>query len=266
MNYMALNDRIGCCTIADKAHAVTSLEFYGQRQTVVVSDAEVLKAYSAVSGYDPRTGANDNGATLQDAYDYARKVGFVIDGKTYQLEAFAQLDAIYRRGNVDWDLIRVCIDAFSGVSVGMVFPDFAMDQFDTGQVWDWNGQRRYREEGGHDVLLVGYGGAGAGAYFDCWTWGRRQRMTLPFMQRFIEEYWTHGDADWRRADGTVPNGIDAAAANAEFQQLTGEAGPGWLGSDPAPTPDPAPSPDPAPTDADRALVAAQNAWRAAKGL
>lgn len=267
MATMALNNKLGCCTMADQAHSVTSLQFYGQAKTIVVPDSEVLKGYSAVSGYDPKTGRNDNGATLQDAYGYARKTGFVVGGVAYKVEAFAQLDAIDSRGVVDWDLIKVCMDAFGGASIGMVFPDYAMDDFDAGRVWDYTPRKRYRESGGHDVRLVGFGGSGAGAYVDCATWAAKHRMTIPFAEKFIEEYWVHGERDWQRLDGTVPNGIDADSANAQFNALTGETGAtGWDSPDvivpPVVDPDP-----PAPVgDADGELSHAFDVWRTAKGL
>lgn len=277
MATMALNDRIGDCTMADQAHSLTGLQFYGQNKTVVVPDSEVLKGYSAVSGYDPKTGRNDNGATLQDAFGYARKTGFVVAGTTYKVEAFAQLDAIDSRGAVDWDLIKVGIDSFGGASIGMIFPDYAMDDFDAGRIWDYTSRKRYRESGGHDVRLVGFGGSGAGAYVDCATWGRKQRMTVPFAEKFIEEYWVHGERDWQRADGTVPNGIDADSAKAQFIALTGETGdPGWDSPDVVVPPvDP---PPPVTEDADAQLADAYdrtpitefstafNIWRAGKGL
>lgn len=272
MNYMALNDQLGCCTISDKVHVLTSQEHFGQGRTVVISDAEVLKAYRAVSGYVPGKPRTDVGATLQDAFDYARKVGFADgEGNVYKIESFAQLDAISNRGAIDHDLIKVCIDAFGHVAVGMVFPDFAMQQFEDGKAWDWNGRARYREEGGHDIPLVGYGGTGAGAYYDCWTWGRRQRITVPFFERFFEEFWTSGERNWQRLDGSVPNGIDGRAAQAEFERLVGAEGPGWdgQGSEPTPSPD---VPPPSATEEDEALVQAFDNfaahfqdWRTARG-
>jgi len=278
MDTMALNDQVGDCTMADQVHSVTSLQFYGQAKTIVVPDSETLKGYSAVSGYDPRTGKNDNGATLQDAFDYARKTGFVVGGVAYKTEAFAQLDAIDSRGSVDWDLIKVCMDAFGGASIGMVFPDFAMDQFDNNQVWDYNPRKRYREEGGHDVRLVGFGMDGTTPYLDCETWAQKHRMTIPFAEKFIEEYWVHGERDWQRPDGTVPNGIDADSALAQFSALTGETGnPGWDSPDVPPVVVPPVDP-PVPTDADGQLADAYdrspitefstafNLWRAGKGV
>ena len=272
MNTMALNDDLGCCTISAKVHIVTSQQFYGQSRTVVVPDAEVLKGYQAVSGYKPGQPRTDVGATMQDSYDYWRKTGFLVSGASYRIEAFAEIPT-GSRGELDHDMIKTCIDAFGAVDMGMSFPDFAMDQFDANQVWDYNPRKRFNIDGGHDAPYIGYGGSGAGAYYDVWTWGRRQRMSVAFAERFCEEFWTHGERDWQRLDGTVPNGIDGQAALAEFEALVNGDGAavGWDGAPPAPVDppvDPTPEPDPpAPVgDPDGELSHAFDVWRAAKGL
>src|SRR3954470_7477044 len=72
---MYLNDRIGDCTCAGAGHIIQSASTYGQGQTITISDDDVLRAYIANSGYDPRTGANDNGAVMQDVLNYWRKEG-----------------------------------------------------------------------------------------------------------------------------------------------------------------------------------------------
>ena len=264
MNTMALNDRLGCCTISAKVHLITSQQFYGQGRTVVVPDAEVLKGYTAVSGYDPKTGRNDVGATMQDSFDYFRKTGFVAGGQTYKIEAFAEV------AHDDIDLIKLCIDNFGGVDVGMWFPDYAEKQFDAGQVWDVPRNNRYQNLGGHDVPIIGYGAD----YFDCWTWQRRQRMTIPFFLKNMDEVWAQGDRDWQRADGTVPSGLDADGAQAQFAQVVGGDGPGWDSPDVPPVVIDPPVEPPVPAeDADRKLAEAFDnfttdfsMWRASKTL
>lgn len=251
MDYMALNDQLGCCTIASKDHMITGQQFYGQAQAATITDADTLRAYSAVSGYDPATGTNDNGATLQDSLNYWRKTG--IGG--YRIESFAQVDAR------DLDLIRTCIDAFGAVDAGMWFPDFAEQQFNAGQVWDIPARRRYRNLGGHCVPIVAYGAD----FFDCWTWGRRQRMSLAFFTRFVDETWAVADANWQRPDGSIPNGIDGAAANAEFKSLVGVAGPFNEAVSPPPSPLDPPGPG-APTAADALFAQACRDWLQAKGM
>src|SRR5437764_4115806 len=58
---MMLNDKIGDCTCAAAAHLIQ--DWTSNDDTLVtLSDHDVLTAYEAVSGYDPKSGANDDGA------------------------------------------------------------------------------------------------------------------------------------------------------------------------------------------------------------
>jgi hypothetical protein len=60
------NDKIGDCTCAGVGHVLEAESTYGVGSTITVTDHDVLKAYEAVSGYNPMTGENDNGARMQD--------------------------------------------------------------------------------------------------------------------------------------------------------------------------------------------------------
>ena len=218
------NDRIGDCTAAGAGHIAQMVNWYGQGVDSPVTDQDAIAMYSAISGYDPRSGRNDIGATLQDALSYWRKTG--IGGN--KITAFAQLDA------QDLDLVRNCIAIFGAVYTGLNFPSSAMDQFNRGQVWDV--VKRSPIEGGHCVPI----GAHDANTFECVTWGRRQKMTVDFYRRYFDECWVAIDLDWLRAAGTSPAGLDVATLNADFEALTGE---------PAPFPQDNPGPvDPGPVD------------------
>ncbi len=52
---MMLNDEIGDCTCAAAAHLIQDWTS-NDGTLVTLKDADVLKAYEAVSGYDPKTG------------------------------------------------------------------------------------------------------------------------------------------------------------------------------------------------------------------
>ena len=58
---MMANNAIGDCTTAAAGHMI--MEWTANAGTEIVpSDTDIIAAYSAISGYDPQTGANDNGA------------------------------------------------------------------------------------------------------------------------------------------------------------------------------------------------------------
>src|SRR3954471_22504995 len=78
------NDELGCCTCSALGHALQAWSAAtGSKYTV--PDETVVSAYSAIAGYDPQTGANDDGAVEIDVLNWFRKNGF--GGK--QLLAYA---------------------------------------------------------------------------------------------------------------------------------------------------------------------------------
>src|ERR1700690_4287507 len=56
------NDRVGDCEIARIAHMLMLFTAHTGSMVIPTLD-EVIAVYSAITGYDPATGANDNGAT-----------------------------------------------------------------------------------------------------------------------------------------------------------------------------------------------------------
>ena len=48
----------------------------------------VLQAYSDISGYDPDTGANDNGCAMTDVFEYCRTKGL----SGHKINAWVQVD------------------------------------------------------------------------------------------------------------------------------------------------------------------------------
>ncbi len=68
---MYLNDRYGCCVFASSSHRrVTQGAMTGQQ--ITIPDDEVLRAYSAVTGFDPNNSNTDNGAIMVDAANWER--------------------------------------------------------------------------------------------------------------------------------------------------------------------------------------------------
>lgn len=251
---MLANDEVGDCTMAGAAHTAMAVDHYGQGRSLVITDREVLDAYTAISGYNPADPNTDVGATLQDALDYWRKTG--VAGN--QIVAAAQLDAH------DLDLVRACIATFGSVYTGMWITEAAMAQFGQGAAWTATG--RSRSLGGHCVPLGAYDDGG----FYAVSWGKIQPMSTEFYLKYFDEVWVPIDLDWLQAAGTSPAGMDIATLNSDFEALTGQPGPFppmVVPPTPAPTPEPAPLPPYGPTiDADTELVRAFEAWRSAREL
>lgn len=212
------NDTIGDCTAACAGHQVQAWTRYTGAEADIPQD-DIIQLYSAVSGYDPSTGANDNGAVIQDVLAYWRKSGVPVAG--HQILAFAQLK--------DLSQVRQALYVFGSVYLGVNFPQSALDQFDADQPWDVSGDGTI--VGGHAVPLQ-YAGTGTVPY-EVITWAKPQGMTQAFLDTYCEEAWVVITADWLDKNGHTPAGLDLQQLGADLAALTG---------DPNPFPAPAPAP------------------------
>lgn len=240
---MFANDRVGDCTCAALGHTIEADTTYAQGNSVVISEQSVLTAYSAVSGYDPKTGANDNGAYLQDVMSYWRKTG--VEG--HKIVAYAKLDP-HNHAEV-----AAAIYYFGHIIYGFSFPNSAWAQFDAGEPWDVV-SRDGGIDGGHAVN-VGFYDSNA-QLKKCVTWGAVQPVTDAFLDKYADEAWVPVTKDWLdAAQQNTPAGLDLAAWGKEWVTLTGEPNPfPDAPPQPVPTPDPVPTPVPGPDAADAALA------------
>jgi len=208
---MYLNDRIGDCTCAGAAHIIEAESTYGQGRTALVSDQDVLTAYQAVSGYDPETGRNDNGAVMQNVLSYWRKSG--IGG--HRILAFAEVD------HDNLEQLHAALATFGSIYLGIHCPESAMTQFNEGKPWDV--VLGSRIEGGHAINAGWYDAEAAN--WKIVTWGAVQEMTQAFWDAYVEEAWVVIAPEWLNETGRSPGGLDLQALGADFATLTGEANP-----------------------------------------
>lgn len=222
------NDSWGDCVEAEMGHGEQALSFYGGHTLVTVDEQAVITAYSDIAGFDPNAGPpgrnpTDQGTLIQDAMSYWRKTGIA----GHRIAAFAEVAV------TDMTEVKTALALFGPLSLGINFPSSAMDQFNNGEPWDV--ARRATVQGGHCVALVGYDAK----YLYVVTWGRVQRMTQAFWNRYVEEAWTPISQEWVDAvTGLDPAGVDLAGMGEAFTALTGEDNP-FL---PGPTPEPTPAP------------------------
>lgn len=224
---MSLNDQIGDCTIADVAHAIGAFSKWGQGQEAMVPDADVLTMYERVGGYRPGDPSTDNGCVIQDVLNDWRKNG--IGSPVHKILAFFSVNYS------DAAELKACTWLFGGCTLGVNFPRSAMAQFNAGVPWDYDPNADNTIEGGHDVRLLGV--SASGNYYVV-TWGRVQMMTSAWLNRFVEEAWAQADEEWIKNNAS-PTGLDFAALDAAYTQVTKQPGP-FTATTPPPGPTPAP--------------------------
>jgi hypothetical protein len=204
------NDRYGDCVFAGAAHETMLWTLEGAGRPAAFDDRAVLSDYAAVTGFDPSTGAHDDGTYVRDALRYRRNTG-IIDARSSQrhrIHAYAALEP----GNRDH--VRMAVHLLDAVGIGFEFPDYAMDQFNRGRAWAVL-PGRVNIEGGHYVPALGYDRH----YLYVVTWGKVQKMSWAFFGRFADEAWGILSAELLAA-GKSPDGLDLPALDADLKALS----------------------------------------------
>jgi len=200
---MYANDTIGDCTCAAAAHLLMNWTAHtGSMVTPALE--EVLGMYSAISGYDPISGANDNGAAITDVLDYLQKTGLA----GHKIDGWAQID------HTNLNHAKTAIYLFGGINIGVQVPQSIMDQTDQHETWDVV-PNDGGIDGGHSIPNFGYGATGT----TCVTWGALQPMTWEWFKKYCDEAYCLLSLDWLASSGLAPSHLDVASLRADLQEL-----------------------------------------------
>lgn len=197
------NDQYGDCVFAAFAHMIMCWTA-NTGKIVIPTVEDVLKGYSDVTGFNPTTGANDNGTSMTDAYDYWKSVGIAghkIDGWV----------------SVDWtnlDHVKLAIYLFGAINPGIRIPASAEEQFDNGLSWDIE-EPDGGNRGGHSVPYFGFGAQGDTGV----TWGRRQPTSWSWWLKYVEEAYAPLSLDWIKSNTLAPNHIDVDTLEADLKLI-----------------------------------------------
>lgn len=114
---MMANDKIGDCTCAAAGHLI--MEWTDDNNALFTPpDQDIINAYAAITGYNPVTGANDNGANETDVLNYWRKTGIA----AHQIMAYAALEP------QNHNHIMQSVFLFGGCYIGLALPVTAQTQ------------------------------------------------------------------------------------------------------------------------------------------
>jgi hypothetical protein len=208
---MWLNDRLGCCTCSSSA-GETCCWCAVNGVACTITDNDVLVAYEAVSGYDPATGANDNGAVEIDVLKYRQKTG--VGG--HKIYAYLGIS------HVNESAVNTAIWMAGSVYIGLQLPLAAQKMQGT---WDFpagtkkTGKWAPGSWGGHAVFVCGYDAATGNRKII--TWGEVITVTKSFWDVYIDEVWMIVSPDWMGPKGTAPSGLNVAQLDADLKALQG---------------------------------------------
>jgi hypothetical protein len=194
---MFANDRYGDCTCASQGHRVVAMENSSGQREIQLTDEDILRAYSAVTGFNPKDPSTDNGAYELDVLNYMRKTGMgrQKDGTPHTIGAFVAVDW------KDHAEVRDAHYVFGGLKVCAGLPISAQHQ----DVWDvtTGPDAAWGSWGGHSMYSPGYTDKGLIDF----TWGREKLLTWAWIDEYVDEMYAVISDDYFRRGGKTPQGF-----------------------------------------------------------
>ena len=193
------NQKAGCCVLSAPGHQV---KMVGQvtGAPVLVTEQMVRDAYSALTGYDPVTGANDNGANIRDMLNWWRQKGLY--GTT-----IAAYCAVNWR---DADEIAIAAWLCGGLIGGYNLPIASQGQNDENgnPEWSipaggWPANQGPGTWGGHCIYQHGT----SPGLDEANSWGEPTVWTPGWRADCCEELWAPLLSLWVLRTGRAPNGF-----------------------------------------------------------
>lgn len=199
---MLANDEYGDCVIAGGAHETMLWTKEGYNLASAFSDSNVLADYHAFCG------AGDNGCDVRTVLGSRQKTGLKDgSGTRHKIGAYLALDL------KNHDEVKLAVYLFSAVGIGFNFPDYAMTEFNSGQPWDVKSGGTI--EGGHYVPVIDYDSN----YLYVVTWGKIQKMTWAFYDKYCDEAWAMLSQEMLGNDNLSPEGFDITTLQNDLNNL-----------------------------------------------
>lgn len=207
------NDQIGDCTCAAAGHLIMEWTANAQSKMDTPTDQQIVAAYSAITGYNPTTGANDNGAQEIDVLNYWRQQGIA----GHKIDGYMALEPSNHSHIMDGVWI------FGGCYIGLALPKSAQAQTSNKQMWSvppsgTGGDGAPGSWGGHAVPVVAYDSRSLTVV----TWGALQSMTWGFWAAYCDEAYAILSADFLKQKGgktVAPNGFNLAQLQEDLSDL-----------------------------------------------
>ena len=207
------NDQIGDCTCAAAGHLMMEWTACAQSKIFTPPDEQIVAAYSAITGYNPQTGANDNGANELDVLNYWRQQGIA----GHQIQAFMALEPSNHTHVMD------AVWIFGGCYIGLNLPKSAQAQTSNKQIWSVppsgaGGDGAPGSWGGHAVPVVAYDSRSLTVV----TWGALQSMTWGFWAAYCDEAYAIISPDFlkqKNGQMVAPNGFNLQQLQEDLADL-----------------------------------------------
>jgi hypothetical protein len=211
----------GCCTCAGVAHAISQWTAYSGRVKggALFTDNAVLGLYTAVSGYNVDTGANDNGASLYQVLDQVMDVGIKdTAGNLHKIEGYVDIASFN-----DLGYLKQVLNAFGTVYLGVNVSNQDEESFNNRQPFSLAQAGKNVGPDGIDhcviMSLSAFGVSGVANDETIITWGAEQKIDVNWASTNIGEAIAIITSDWIEANGDSPIGQAVSAILAELKSI-----------------------------------------------
>lgn len=199
------NDQYGDCVWAGAAHETMAWNKTAGKD-IVISEANALSDYSAVTGFKPNDPNSDQGTDMKAAASYRRKTGISSASGRHKVAAYLAITPGNRTE------LKLACYLFEAVGIGIQFPASAMDQFNAGK--PWTVVKGSQIDGGHYVPMLGYDSK----YIYIITWGKVQKMSWAFFDKYCDEAIVYLSEEMLVAGKSV-EGFDEASLKTDLTSL-----------------------------------------------
>jgi hypothetical protein len=204
------NDQIGDCTCAAAGHLIMEWTANAGKKAATPTDKQIVAAYSAITGYNPVTGANDNGANELDVLNYWRQTGIA----GHKIDAYMALEPS------NYNHVMDSVYIFEGCYIGVQLPISAQAQTQNHQPWSVppggpTGNGKPGSWGGHAVPVVAYDARGVTVV----TWGALQVMTWTFWEAYCDEAYAILSTDYLNGKKQAPQGFSMKELQEDLADL-----------------------------------------------
>jgi hypothetical protein len=204
------NDQLGDCTCAAAGHLIMEWTANSGKKMITPTDQQIVAAYSAITGYNPVTGANDNGANETDVLNYWRQSGIA----GHKIGAYVATEPANHTHIMD------AVYIFEGCYIGLQLPISAQAQTQNHQPWSVppggaTGNGKPGSWGGHAVPVVAYDARTVTVV----TWGALQTMTWSFWETYCDEAYAIISADYINNKKQAPQGFSMKQLQIDLADL-----------------------------------------------
>jgi hypothetical protein len=205
------NDQLGDCTAAGAFHVGGAL-LASAGGGVPFSPDDVIKFYSATTGYVPGDPSTDQGGDEQTVLNYWKSTG--LTPGAHQIAGWVSIDA------TNWASVQTALYLFENLYFGVELPDAWINPFPgDGATWDVAGAPD--PENGHCFVGLAYDQNGVTVD----TWGRRVLVTRAAVVKYAgssdggELYSVLSQDSLSRATQRAPNDLDWEQLTADLATL-----------------------------------------------